>query len=173
MRVKKNKGAALVMVMMLTLILSILGTAILGITINEYRMEKAHRDGVTAYYLAEAGMEKVIHDITKINDIETGLSIGDNWVMSVNTQEGGSLLITDSSGNITVSVEEKNSCGSIYHEDNPGIVLLYKYRIKLHAEATVGGMIKKIECELIVGDDNEEVVVDVDNRIKIDKWRQI
>lgn len=168
MSISKDKGSALVMVMMFTLVLTILGTAMLGITINEYRMEKTHMDSVKAYYLAEAGMEKAIYDIAEMTSIDPGTLTSTTWEME---SGDGDLLDTGETGDFTATVRSVILTETIYADEAGTIVHKYIYEVSLESEGTVEGMVKEIEAKVRV----EDYVIDegMDNKAEVVYWRQI
>ena len=134
-----EKGSALIMVMMYTMILSILGTAMLGVVINEYRMEKAHRESVKAFYLAEAGMEKAIFEISQLNAIASETLIG----MTFTLEDEEDLLKPGEQGGFKVKVSTEEGEGvklldTIYFDEENEIVFKYIYEITLEAIGFIG-----------------------------------
>lgn len=57
MSVRNNKGSALIFTLMVLLILSFLGIAILEISLYEYKVSKAYENNISANYSAEAGLD--------------------------------------------------------------------------------------------------------------------
>ncbi|RKL64240.1 hypothetical protein DXT63_02480 [Thermoanaerobacteraceae bacterium SP2] len=161
-----NKGSALVMVMMYALILTILGTSVLAITMNEYRMEKAYRDSVAAYYLAEAGLEKAIYNIAEMENISTDLSF-QIWEMDAGDQD---LLKPGSHGNYTVSVENVQLDDIIYVDEQQTVVYKRIYKISLKSRASMEGMTREIEAGIKVEDYEAG---GIENKVEILYWRQI
>ncbi|MBA1336994.1 MAG: hypothetical protein HPY66_3430 [Firmicutes bacterium] len=165
MRINNDRGSALVMVMMFTLILTILGTAMLGVAINEYMMEKAHRNSVKAYYLAEAGMEKAIYEITDLESIEGSIDIGDIWEME---SEDEDLVDSGIAGNFTVTVDDISLTGTVYVDELETEVYKYIYEIILTAEGQVDGAAKRLEAKIEV----EDYVEDIENKVHVIYWKQ-
>jgi hypothetical protein len=98
----KRKGSALVMVMLFTFVITLLGTAIMGVAINEYRMEVAHRNSVKAYYLAEAGLEKSVYEISQMEAIVPEFLKHMQWKME---KEDFGLVEPGAQGDYLVTVE--------------------------------------------------------------------
>ena len=99
--VKNRQGSALVMVMVYALVLTVLGTAILSVAASEYRMEMAHRNVVKAYYIAEAGMEKAIYEITEMDTILPYILENKEWEMG---PEDTGLVEPGAQGDYSVTV---------------------------------------------------------------------
>lgn len=57
MQVLNEKGSALIFTLMVILILTVLATAVLEVTITNYKLSKAYADSSSAAYAAEAGLE--------------------------------------------------------------------------------------------------------------------
>ena len=62
---RSEKGGALVLTFITTLILSMLGMAILPLTVLEYRSSHNFADFEKSYFIAEAGMEKAIAELSE------------------------------------------------------------------------------------------------------------
>ncbi|MDD2574329.1 MAG: pilus assembly PilX N-terminal domain-containing protein [Firmicutes bacterium] len=166
--VKNRHGSALVMVMVYALVLIILGIAILGVAVNEYRMEAAHRNVVKAYYLAEAGMEKAIFEITEMETILPSF-IGDKeWEMG---PEDSGLVESGVYGDFKVTVGYVEIYDEIFVGEGEDIVL-YKtiYEIKLKSMAVCSGAPAGLEAIILV--ENYENSVE-DNKVEVWNWRQI
>jgi len=174
-----EKGSALVMVMMYAMILSILGTAMLGVVINEYRMEKVHRESIKAYYLAEAGMEKAIFEISQLERI-----VPETVKTMVFTLDGdqGDLLKPGEQGGFTVKVSTTEGDGiklidTIYFDEESQIVYKYIYEITLEAVGFVGegenarGAVKRKIQAVIKFEDY--AVPNIENKAEIVFWRQL
>ncbi len=56
---KSNKGSALALVMFMVVIMSLLGVAIMTLTLSDFKMSILYSDQNRAYYAAEAGVEQV------------------------------------------------------------------------------------------------------------------
>lgn len=160
-----KRGSALVMVMIYTLVLMILGTSILAVTLNEYRMEKAYRESLMASYLAEAGLEKVIYNIAELETIYPGL-ISKTWEMEDDDRD---LLKTGVRGDYTVSVENVQLDDTIYVDEERTVVYKRIYRIVLKSNASVERMIREIEAQIKVEDYEAQ---GIDNKVQILYWRQ-
>jgi Tfp pilus assembly protein PilX len=167
MLLMNEKGSALVMVMMFTLILTILGTSVLAVTMNEYRMEKAYRDSVASYYLAEAGLEKAIYDIAEMENIGIGL-VSQTWEMDADEQE--ELLKPGTNGNYKVSVENVKLDDTIYVDEQQTVVYKKIYIIILKSNASVDGMTRKIEAGIRVEDYEAS---GIENKVEILYWHQL
>lgn len=166
--VKNNKGLALVTVMVYTLVLTVIGTAILAIAMNEYRMEKAYKSLVKAYYLAEAGMEKAIYMIAKM-DVVIPESVKDmRWEME---DEDMDLVEPGVSADYEVTVREAELYDVIFtgqEEDSE----VYKriLGIKLRSLAVYKGAPAGVEAGILVEDYEE---TGVESAVQVEYWRQI
>jgi hypothetical protein len=166
--VNNRKGSALVMVMIYSLVLTILGTAILGVAINEYRMEAAHRNVVKAYYLAEAGMEKAIYEITEMESILPSFLSNKVWEMEPYDLD---LIEPGAQGDFKVTVEYIELRDEIFAGEGEDIEL-YKttYEIKLKSMAAYKGAPARLEAIILVEDYE---AAETDNKVEVYNWRQI
>jgi hypothetical protein len=174
-----EKGSALVMVMMYAMILTILGTAMLGVVINEYRMEKAHRESIKAFYLAEAGIEKAIYEISQLGIIDPETLMGMTFTLD-DAQED--LLKPGEQGGFTVRVSTKEGEGvklvdTIYFDEENQVVYKYIYEITLEGvgfmgerEDAKGAIKRKIQAVLKFED---YAIPTIDNKAEIISWRQL
>ncbi|HZX45880.1 MAG TPA: pilus assembly PilX N-terminal domain-containing protein [Clostridia bacterium] len=165
--VNNRQGLALVMVMVYALVLTILGTAILGVAISEYRMETAHRDVVKAYYIAEAGMEKAICEITQTEKILPSVLENKKWEMG---PEDFSLVEPGIQAGFTVTVEYVDLKEEIFVEEGETIVL-YKsiYGIGLKSVAAYKGAPAELKAIILVEDYED---MDRENKVEVQNWRQ-
>lgn len=62
---KNNKGSSLIVVLLVTAVITILGVSIINLSFNEALMSKSFNNSESAYYIAEAGVERVISIIDK------------------------------------------------------------------------------------------------------------
>jgi hypothetical protein len=166
--VNYGKGSALVMVMIYSLVLIILGTAILGVAVSEYRMEVAHRNVVKAYYLAEAGMEKAIFEITEMEAIQPFLLMDRVWEMEPYDLD---LIEPGVQGDFRVTVECIELIDEIFAGEGEDIEL-YKttYEIKLKSMASYRSAPAGLEATILVEDYE---AAETDNRVEVYNWRQI
>ncbi len=162
--IKHNRGAVLVMVMMTVLILTVLGTALLSISISEYRMERANRDSVAAYYLAEGGLEKAVHQISIMDDIQPDQLLGRTWEMG---EEDADLLEPDTGGGFTVIIEDICLIDTMLNGEE---AYAFIYEAVLRSRAAVGRMSGEIEALLRVEDYTAE---GWNNCVEVKRWRQI
>lgn len=167
MGINNDKGSALVMVMAMALVLTILGTAMLGVTVSEYRMEKAYRNSAKAYYLAEAGMEKALFEITKLEDIAADDLRTSTWNLE---NEDLDLLDRGGSGNFTVTVKTVSLSDIIYTDESQTEAYKYIYEIVLRSEGVAEGSSRMIEAKIRVED---WVNGTADDRLYVLYWRQI
>lgn len=163
MNIKNNKGTALVMVMMVILILLVLGTAVLSITINEYRMAKAFRDDVAAYYLAEAGLEKAIYHIARMKEIYPDQLSTEKWEMG---EEDEDLLKPGTRGIFIVTVENIYLIDTVLAGED---VYKYIYEVTLKSQAVVEKMTGEIETVIRVEDYTAENSL---TQVQVEYWRQ-
>jgi len=94
MRRLNDKGSALVLVVFTMLIVFFLGFALLEVSTIDFAMSNNQVDGVKAYYIAEAGMNKVIASLLYNQDLQQQMSdtlqnVGDTMVLSVAESFGG------------------------------------------------------------------------------------
>lgn len=110
---KGEKGGALVMTLMVSLILSMLGLAILPLTVMEYKTSVNFSDFERAYFLAEAGMEEAIGELDKNWSYgnQANLSIdGNEGSYDIKVEEDGDgklIKATGKVGNIERTIEAK------------------------------------------------------------------
>ncbi|HZX47076.1 MAG TPA: pilus assembly PilX N-terminal domain-containing protein [Clostridia bacterium] len=163
-----RKGSALVMVMLFTFVITLLGTAILGVAINEYRMEAAHRDSVKAYYLAEAGLEKAVYEISQMEAIVPGTLKDKQWEME---SEDLGLVKPGARGDYLVTVEYVELVDVILAgEGESSEVYKTIYEIKLKSIAVYKEAPAGIETHILVEDYEE---TGMDNRVEVSRWRQV
>jgi len=161
-----KKGSAMVMVMIYTLILMILGTSVLAAAMTEYRMEKSYRESVTAYYLAEAGLEKAICSIREMETISIDGLSSKTWNMNDNDRD---LLKSGVHGDYTVLVKSAQVDDTIYEDEQQTVVEETIYSITLKSGASVEGMAREIEVQIKVED---FVDSGIKNKVEIIYWRQ-
>lgn len=75
---KSKKGSTLVLVLVTLSILSILGTAIIGLSVINYKMKIIDKNVKTSFYLAEAGLEEAYAVIGK--SVEDAIKAGNKKV---------------------------------------------------------------------------------------------
>jgi len=99
-----NKGISLVIVLFVTTIILLLGTAILNMSTSEYLMGCYARDYTAAYYLAEGGIQKALSILKENPDYrgETGWqTLGEGYYKSKVSQESGNdFIIVASTGKV-------------------------------------------------------------------------
>lgn len=76
---KSNKGSTLVLVLITLSVLSILGTAIIGLSVINYKMKIVDKNVKTSFYLAEAGLEEAYAAIG--NAIDDGVKAGNKKIV--------------------------------------------------------------------------------------------
>ncbi len=163
-----REGSALVMVMLFTFVITLLGTAIMGVAINEYRMEAAHRNSVKAYYLAEAGLEKAVYEISQMKAIVPGFLKQMQWKM---VKEDLGLVEPGVRGDYLVTVEDVELIDVILAgEGENSEVYKSVYEIKLKSMAVYKEAPAGIEAHILVEDYEE---TGMDNRVEVCRWRQI
>lgn len=102
---KEQKGFALIIVIIGLALMSILGFAIIGVTASNFKMSKIDSRSQSAYYIAEAGLNKVMNDISKLaenNEYETADDFFEEIDAYFNTQY-------DDEGNFIINDFEKNN----------------------------------------------------------------
>ena len=148
----KRKGSALVMVMLFTFVITLLGTAIMGVAINEYRMEVAHRNSVKAYYLAEAGLEKSVYEISQMEAIVPEFLKHMQWKME---KEDFGLVEPGAQGDYLVTVEYVELIDVILAgEGENSDVYKSVYKIKLKSMAVYKEAPAGVEAHILVEDEN-------------------
>lgn len=65
--IQREEGFTLVVVLMVLVVLSVLTTAIMGITLNNAKMTRGEQDDQATYYIAEAGINSTRVEIEKIS----------------------------------------------------------------------------------------------------------
>ncbi|NLZ90683.1 MAG: hypothetical protein GX918_02040 [Clostridiales bacterium] len=164
----KRKGSALVMVMLFTFVITLLGTAIMGVAINEYRMEVAHRNSVKAYYLAEAGLEKSVYEISQMEAIVPEFLKHMQWKME---KEDFGLVEPGAQGDYLVTVEYVELIDVILAgEGENSDVYKSVYKIKLKSMAVYKEAPAGVEAHILVEDYEG---TGMDNRVEVCRWRQI
>lgn len=166
--VKNIRGSVLVIVMVYTLFLIILGITISGVAVCEHRMEIAHRNVVKAYYLAEAGMERIIYEITKMGRPLISNLKGNTWEM----EEGDNGLIEPGvDARFVVGITDVDVINETFIGEG-GDIELYKtiYSIKLKSTAVYRGAPAGLEAYISV-----EVYENTEehNRVEVLRWRQV
>ncbi len=166
--VEGDRGFILIITMIYVSVLIVLGTLILGVTVSEHRMAKAHGDVVKAYYIAEAGLEKAIYHITKMDAIISSSLKSKTWVME---QEDYDLLKPDAQGNFTVKTANLNPVDEVFVSEGEE-TKLYKrvYEITLRATGTYERAPVMLEAILYI-DAYESA--EKANKVEILSWRQV
>ncbi len=144
---RDERGSAMVMVLFLILILTILGTAVLGAALGGAQRTETREHDVQALHLTEKALERAIATITadlsgkvensqdKLNDeIETYLNNINPEIFQTDTELEGA------NGKITSITAKRISVGTDYPE----------YLITIRAEAEVNGVARKLEQEVII-----------------------
>lgn len=87
MLLQNKKGSALIMVLLITIVLFTLGSAILGVAASEYRFAKRQEDKMKAYYIARSGAQAIADYMMRDanNDAKTLVNKESEW----NSQVGG------------------------------------------------------------------------------------
>lgn len=62
---KKEKGSVMVIALLILIVMLILGMALLNVVASNFKLTGAERDFQAVYYIAEAGINRIIHDIGK------------------------------------------------------------------------------------------------------------
>jgi hypothetical protein len=156
------------MVMLFTFVITLLGTAIMGVAINEYRMEVAHRNSVKAYYLAEAGLEKSVYEISQMEAIVPEFLKHMQWKME---KEDFGLVEPGAQGDYLVTVEYVELIDVILAgEGENSDVYKSVYKIKLKSMAVYKEAPAGVEAHILVEDYEG---TGMDNRVEVCRWRQI
>jgi hypothetical protein len=162
-----SSGSVLIMVMIFCMVLFALGTSILGITISDYRLGQAFENSVKAYYLAEAGLEKVLYALSRMGSVNPEALLTTGWDMDGDDRE---VLNTGENSRFSVKVKEVSLVDTIYTDEQQLEVFAYIYTITLEAEGTVGTMRERAETVLEVQDFTED---GWNNEVTVVSWRKI
>lgn len=115
-----NKGISLVIVLFVTTIVLLLGTAILNMSTSEYLMGSYARDYTTAYYLAEGGIQKALSILKENPDYrrETGWqALGEGqYKIKVSQKSGTDSVIISSTGKVNKAEVLINVTADVYVE---------------------------------------------------------
>lgn len=131
-RLKNNRGSMLMAVYLVITVLMILGAAFMALSSNESRASEVQRKATQAFYIAEAGIERVIYDLRQdfVNDASSpswtdgdinGMAIGPNTSSfysvpySAASLNGGSYAVTlkNVSGVDDIWIRSTGSVGNI------------------------------------------------------------
>lgn len=77
-KIKNNKGSTLLMVMVVISVLSMLGTALISLSVVNYKSKIVERNKKRAFYLAEAGLEEAYARVGKV--VEEAIKEGKDQV---------------------------------------------------------------------------------------------
>ncbi len=71
LKLKNKKGNLIIISLLLVVVLIIYGAAIAVVSINESRAQERHKRAMVAFHIAEAGVERALHDLRSdfINDL--------------------------------------------------------------------------------------------------------
>lgn len=88
-KIKNNKGSTLILVIFVLAILSTVGTALLGVTLTNFKMKTINTKAKQNFYLSEAGLEEVYSKVYNLIDssFEAGNTAALNLVNSFNYDE--------------------------------------------------------------------------------------
>jgi hypothetical protein len=154
--------------MLCTLVLTVLGTSMLALAVTEYRMEAAHRSRVKAYYLAEAGIEKAVFDITRLDRINTGSIRNTLWEMDA--RDSG-LVEPGAGGGFLVTVEKADLFDVLFTGEGEDTEVYKRiFDIVLKSLADYNGTTVGVEARMLVEDYEED---DMENKVQVYHWRQI
>lgn len=166
--VKNRRGSVMVVVMLYTMVLILLGVSILGAAAIEYRMEAAYRNRVKAYYLAEAGAEKAIFHIARLDVINPDTLEGSLWEMG---KDDIRLLGPGDKGDFSVTVERAGLFDVVFMGDEEDIRVHKKiYDIALMATAHYNTIPATIQVHMLVEDYRQD---DGKNKVQVYHWRQL
>src|SRR5690554_4732512 len=108
-KLKNEKGGVLVLTLMTTIVLSVLGLAMLPLTVMEYKSSHHFSDFEKAYYIAEAGIEEAIAELNHNWDYSgtPSKNLGDGqYDITVNgTGNSRSIIASGKIGNIKRTIE--------------------------------------------------------------------
>lgn len=65
---RNDRGYTLVVVLMVLVVMAVLGTSIIGLSLNNYKMTKGEQDDQSVFYIAESGVN---YTLARINEIAT------------------------------------------------------------------------------------------------------
>ncbi len=101
---KGKKGYSLVIVLFVSTIILLLGTAILNMSTSEYLMGCYMRDYTMAYYLAEAGVQKTLSVLKENPDYRPSINwqaLGEgHYKIKITPKQGTDSMIINSSGKV-------------------------------------------------------------------------
>lgn len=144
---KDEQGYALVMVLFLILILTILGTAVMGAAINGAQQTETRESDVQGLHLAEKSLEGALASITaelsgKVNTDQKALDTAiQTYLQSIKPEDF--LVSTEleaADGKITDISYIRDESSSQYAQ----------YVLTIKAEAKVNGVVRKLEQEVII-----------------------
>lgn len=82
---KEQNGFALITVVLALVLISILGITIIGVTTSTFKMAKMDSKSQSAYYIAEAGINKAIDDIRqKVNNLSEEVLSHEDFFIELN-----------------------------------------------------------------------------------------
>lgn len=151
-----NNGTIYIMVVFIaSIILTLIGT-LLTITAAEVRLSKAYSDGIKAYYIAESGIEKAKAYILGQSLPVDGTVFEDkkSYIKSENSSVNFFSYDKNYSINIAITYD---TVGSVYIITSEA---MYNNKVK-----------RKIEVS-IKKDDNGTPLVQSDDKIMIQQWKQ-
>jgi hypothetical protein len=117
MKMKKRKGSALILTLLIFVVLIILGTFILNFMMNENRAALRYQRKVQAYYIARAGATSVESAVLKMNEVELKklneeLDKGIVQVDEIIVGEGKANVVLDKDGDNLV-IESRGKIGKV------------------------------------------------------------
>lgn len=92
--IKNEKGFALTFVLLVLVVVSILGLAIIGMTTSAFKMTRIHSDSESAYYIAEGGVNYTIDWIrTKVNDLYDRVRSADEFFANLESNMNKPIIL--------------------------------------------------------------------------------
>lgn len=113
-RFKDENGAGLIMVLVVMMVLSILGVAILNVSLAEVRFSENQEDKLQAYYIARAGAQSVAELIIQQQDLDDFKFVSGTSSSNVVNYAGGSFQVNvKDEGSKKYTIESVGTFGTI------------------------------------------------------------
>lgn len=118
---QNERGIALIIALMATMLLTALGVALVMVTSTETQIAANYRDGQEALYAADAGVERVVQDLLMVprwNDILTG-TVQSGFIDTTNTPTlpGGGETIDLTQA--TAALQAETDTANLWGANNP------------------------------------------------------
>jgi Tfp pilus assembly protein PilX len=120
--VGNERGVALVLAVMATMLLTALGTALVMVTRTETMIASNHRHAAEALYAADAGVERVVQDLSALpewnrilDDSTKSAFVDGRCAVAVTLPAGGSLDLA----NATARLQARTQAVNLWSTNNP------------------------------------------------------